>query len=94
MKRITKVKPLVGYKLDLEFADGTKGVADVSGMVGMGVFSSWENFDDFCRVQIGSTGELIWSDQVDLCADSLYLKISGKNPDDIFPALKPEAASA
>ena len=45
-------------------------------------------------VRIGASGELLWTDQVDLCPDSLYLKITGKLPEDLFPFLKGESAHA
>ena len=37
---------------------------------------------------IGSGGELRWSDEVDLCAEALYLEITGKTPDEVFPNLR------
>ncbi len=94
MKIISKVEVLEDYKLDIEFADGTAGVADVSDLVGKGVFSLWKDYGEFRKVQIGSTGELVWTDQIDLCPDALYLKITGKHPEDVFPALLPETACA
>jgi hypothetical protein len=33
-------------------------------------------------------GELGWGDQIDLCPDALYLKVTGKTPEDLFPALR------
>jgi len=94
MKQIVKVKVLEDYRLDLKFADGAAGIADVSDLVGKGVFSLWEDYDEFRKVQIGSIGELAWGDQIDLCPDALYIEITGKHPEDVFPALKPEAACA
>ncbi|MEA3356809.1 MAG: DUF2442 domain-containing protein [Candidatus Bipolaricaulota bacterium] len=94
MKRITKVKALENYKLDIQFADGTSGVADVSGLVSKGVFSLWEDFEEFRKVEIGPTGELIWKEQIDLCPDALYMNITGKRPEDVFPSLKPKVARA
>jgi hypothetical protein len=32
--------------------------------------------------------ELVWREQVDPCSDALYLKVTGKKPEDIFPALR------
>ncbi len=43
------------------------------------------NFAMFVR--IGSGGELAWSDEIDLCPDAMYLRITGKKPGDLFPAL-------
>ena len=76
------------YRLQLTFDDGVGGVVDLSALVGKGVFSLWRDPVAFQRVRIGSSGELVWDDQVDLCADALYLKATGEKPEDIFPALK------
>jgi hypothetical protein len=94
MKRITKVKALEHYRLELTFADGISGTADVSSLVGKGVFSLWKDYKAFQKVQIGSTGELVWGNQIDLCPDALYMQITGKHPEDLFPVLRPETACA
>jgi hypothetical protein len=94
MRRITEVKVLAQYRLDLVFDDGTRGTVDLSELVGKGVFSPWRDYSAFERVRIGSSGELVWDDQVDLCPDALYLKVTGKKPEDIFPALRSEPARA
>lgn len=94
MKRITKVEVLKNYKLRLEFADGVAGIADVSSLVGKGAFSLWNDYAEFSKVQIGSSGELVWGDRVDLCPDALYMKITGQQPEEVFPSLKLETALA
>ena len=94
MHRITKVSVLDGFRLALTFADGTRGTVDLSDLVGHGVFSLWNDYRAFQGVRIGDTGELVWSEQVDLCPDALYLKATGKKPEDVFPALKHEPAHA
>jgi hypothetical protein len=94
MMRIKHVKVLKGYRLELTFSDDTHGVADLSDLVGRGVFELWNDYDRFLNVHIGDTGELVWSDQVDLCPDSLYLRVTGKSPEDIFPNLRGELAHA
>jgi hypothetical protein len=88
MKKVSKVKTLPGYRLDLEFDDGVQGVVDVSDDVGKGVFALWRDPAVFDQVAIGSSGELVWGDRIDLCPDALYLKVTGKKPEDIFPALR------
>ena len=88
MHKIINVKVLQNYKLELEYADGEKGVADLSHLVGKGVFAFWHDYKAFQNVKIGSSGELLWNDQVDLCPDSLYLQITNQEPEDIFPSLK------
>jgi len=94
MYKITKVDVLDNYRLGLTFDDGTCGTVDLSGLAGRGVFSLWDDYVEFKKVKIGATGELVWTDQVDLCPDSLYLKVTGRTPDDVFPGLKHELAHA
>jgi len=88
MHKITEVQVLENYRLHLTFLDGTQGNADVSELVGKGVFALWNDYEDFRKVKIADTGELFWSEQVDLCPDSLFLRITGKKPEEIFPRLK------
>ena len=88
MHKIINVEVLHNYKVELEYDDGRHGIADLSYLAGIGVFSLWKDYDAFRNVKIGSSGELVWSDQVDLCPDSLYLKITNQKPEDLFRGLK------
>ena len=94
MRKIATVKVLQGYRLELEFDDGVSGTVDLSDLVGKGVFELWRDRRAFEQVRIGSSGELAWGDQIDLCPDALYLKVTGKKPEDVFPALRSQAAHA
>jgi hypothetical protein len=94
MYRIIKVKPLPQYKLWLQFKDGIEGVVDVSNLLNKGVFSKWNDPGEFEKVEIGSSGELIWGDDLDLCPDTLYMEITQKKPEELFPALKREYIDA
>ena len=94
MHRIVKAKAAENYRLDLTFDDGVRGVVDLSNLVGRGVFALWKDHAEFQKVGIGETGELIWSNQIDLCPDSLYLKVTGKKPEELFPALKHDLSHA
>jgi hypothetical protein len=88
MRKVSKVRTLQGYRLGLEFEDGVSGTVDLSDLVGKGVFALWCDRRSFEQVRIGSSGELVWGDQIDLCPDALYLKVTGKRPEDLFPALR------
>jgi len=85
---------LQGYHLELVFDDGVRGVVDLSGLVGKGVFAIWSDHRIFEQVRVGSFGELVWGDQIDLCPDALYLRATGKEPEDIFPALRHDSVHA
>jgi len=94
MRRICKVKVLPGYRLALEFDNGVSGTVDLSERVGQGVFAVWCDPLFFEQVRIGSSGELVWGEQIDLCPDALYLKVTGEKPEDIFPVLRDRAIDA
>ena len=80
MRKVVEVKVLNGHHLLLRFDDGVEGNVDLSFLVGKGVFSIWNEPSIFASVQIGEHGELQWGDQVDLCPDSLYLRVTGRSP--------------
>jgi hypothetical protein len=80
--------------LELAFDDGVSGAIDLSDAVGQGVFALWCDPLAFDRVRIGSSGELVWGDRIDLCPDALYLKVTGKTPEDMFPALRNQPTHA
>lgn len=88
MIEITQVEVLPGYRLHLSFNNGIQGTIDLSEWVGKGVFVLWKDERFFERVRIGSFGELVWDDQIDLCPDALYLKMTGEEPQNLFPNLQ------
>ena len=94
MHKVTRAEVLDNYRLSLTFEDGVCGTADLSGLVGSGVFAAWNRYDAFRNVRIGDSGELIWSDQVDLCPDSLYLRVTGKTIDELLADTGRELANA
>ena len=91
MHKIEFLKILTEYKIFLKFEDGTEGVLNLDELVGKGVFSCWNIYENFKKVSIGTSGELVWECGVDLCPDSLYMKITNKTPRDLFPSLKKAA---
>jgi hypothetical protein len=94
MRKVVEVQILEGFSLRLVFDDGVAGTVDLSDLVGKGVFAVWKDRSAFEQVRIGSSGELSWGEQVDLCPDALYLKVTRKRPEDLFPSLRRETAHA
>ncbi|MCY3018057.1 MAG: DUF2442 domain-containing protein [Planctomycetota bacterium] len=92
--KVADVKVLQGYRLDLTFDDGKRGVVSLSHLVGKGVFSAWTDYSVFKGVRIGAAGELVWGEQVDLCPDALYLRATHQSPEEVFPSLRREHARA
>lgn len=75
--RVTKVKPIPGYRLDVEFDDGVRSIADLSDFAGAGVFAAWLKPGFFEQVAITSEGALAWPGDLDLCPDVLYMRVTG-----------------
>jgi hypothetical protein len=88
MIRPVLVRALPNYCLYLEFSDGVKGEVDLTDLAGEGVFDAWNNQTCFEKVHIGSHREIKWNDEIELCSDSLYLKVTGKTPEELFPKLR------
>ncbi len=92
--KILETRPLDNYKIWLKFEDGTKGEVDLSHLTGKGVFEFWNDYEKFKKISIENGRSISWSDEIDMDADSLYLKLTGKKPEEIFPALKEESTYA
>jgi len=74
---LQSVKPLTGYKLELTYSNGYKGVYDVNGLLKYEVFSPLKDENLFNKVTKNHNA-VVWNDEIDLCGDSLYLKITGE----------------
>lgn len=83
-----EVKALENYKLRVKYSDGVEGIADLSGFAGKGVFALWNDYAKFQNVRIGQSGEIAWGEEIDMCPDAIYLKITGKKQEDLFPKLR------
>jgi len=94
MKRIITFEVLGNYRLRLRFRDGVEGTVDLSHLVGKGVFAAWRDYEFFRRAFLTEHGALTWPGELDLCPDALYLELTGKRPEDLFPNLKSLATHA
>jgi hypothetical protein len=82
-----EVRALPGYKIFVRYEDGASGVADLSHLAGKGVFSFLSDPREFAKVHIGPGGAIAWNDDVELCPDRIYMEVTGKKPEDVFPNL-------
>ncbi len=94
MLKISSAKALPDYKIWIQYSDGVEGEVDLSHLVGNGVFSAWKDANVFQAFRVENGRSITWTDEIDLCADSLYLEMTGKAPEDIFPALRMEDVNA
>ncbi|MDE0667531.1 MAG: DUF2442 domain-containing protein [bacterium] len=87
------MRALEPYRIWLRYDDGVEGELDLSYLAGDGVFAAWEDHSLFAAVRLGPCGSIVWGDDLDLCGDALYLKLTGKTPEELFPEMF-EAADA
>jgi len=74
----THVESAGEFKIKLSYADGTTGIADLSHLVGKGVFSLWQKEGVFEKVYIDpETNSIAWNEEVDICPDTLFFKLKG-----------------
>ncbi|HET6511733.1 MAG TPA: DUF2442 domain-containing protein [Candidatus Kapabacteria bacterium] len=83
MIKITQAKPLQGYKLELLFTDGVRGIVDLSDMIGKGVFAKLADRHAFEQVYIDG-GTVAWEGGLDLCPDTLYSEVTGKSFESLY----------
>ncbi len=86
--RIVEISAQERFELFLRYDDGAVGVVDLSSLAGQGVFASWLEPGVFERVRLTEAGAPEWPGEVDLCPDALYLELTGKTAEDIFPTLR------
>ncbi len=88
MLRPIAVKALPDRRIWLRYSDGTEGEVDLSHLAGRGVFTLWDEPGAFEAVIIGPGRAIRWSEEVELCPDTLYMRLTGKTPEEVFPALR------
>ena len=88
MFKPVEVKALPNYRIWIRFEDGATGEVDLAHLAGQGVFNIWNDYQIFEQVYIGQQRQIAWGEQIDLCPDTLYLELTGKKPEDVFPNLK------
>ena len=75
---VISVKYTEGYKLEVEFVTGEKGVVDLSHIKRNGVFSRFDDIDYFKRVYIYDD-VLTWPPgDLDIAPETIYSMATGK----------------
>ncbi len=82
-----EVKPLRDHRVWIRYSDGVEGEVDLGHLAGRGVFELWNDPAQFDAVHVGDGHAISWTDQVELCPDAVYLQLTGKSPEELFPGL-------
>lgn len=88
MIRPIEVKARGGHRLWLRYSDGSAGEVDLSHLVGIGVFTVWDDPGRFKEVHIAPHGAIAWNDALELCPDALYLTLTGKSVEEAMPGVR------
>ena len=94
MPKPVDVKALPNYRIWLRYDDGIAGEIDLSDIAGQGVFTVWSDPAVFNAVRLGPHGAIEWSPDLDLCPDAMYLRLTGKTFDEVFPGAATSSVDA
>ena len=83
-----------GYRIWMRFNDGASGEIDLSDMAGKGVFAAWNDRSFFESVRLTGYRAIAWGDDIDICADALYMELTGKTLDELALAEQGAPANA
>jgi Protein of unknown function (DUF2442) len=72
---VTRLRVLPGHRLDVEFADGLRGVVDMSRDRFSGVFAPLADESYFALATVRD-GVVVWPNGADIAPDAMYSEIS------------------
>jgi hypothetical protein len=78
LHRVEKVKPLSGYRLFVEFADGVCGELALENRLFGTMFEPLRDPELFARVGIDEFGAVCWPNGADLAPDALYESLAAR----------------
>ena len=85
LPRPIAVGPREGYRIWLEYDDGSAGEVDLSDLRGKGVFVAWDDRAFFEAVRITNYDSVSWGGDVELCEYALYMQLTGKMVEEVMP---------
>ena len=94
MAQPIEVKALPNFRIWLRYDDGVEGIVDLSNLAGRGVFRAWNDLAFFNSVRLAAHGAIEWGSEIDICPDSMYMRLTGKSPEELFPSLRSVPADA
>ena len=87
LPRPVAVEPRDGFRIWLKYDDGEEGEVDLSHIPIIGFFKAWNDRDFFESVYIPDFRAVAWPGDMDLCPDSMYMRLTGKTVEEFMPSL-------
>ena len=72
MERVTAVRALPTYRLEIEFSDGVRGILDYEDRLFGPMMEPLRDPDRFAEVGIDEFGVICWPNGADLAPDAIY----------------------
>jgi len=72
MDRVTAVRPLPPYRLEIEFSDGVRGVLDYEDRLFGPMMEPLRDPARFAEVGLDEFGVICWPNGADLAPDAIY----------------------
>ena len=77
LPRITRVEPLSGFRLAVEFSDGVRGEVDLAEDLWGPVFEPLRERALFVQAAVDRFGAVCWPNGADLAPDALHARLTG-----------------
>jgi hypothetical protein len=78
MQKVVFVKAQEDWKLEVRFADGTRGIVPMKDRLFEPVFEPLKDPALFARVGIDEFGAICWPNGADLAPDAIYERLTAK----------------
>jgi hypothetical protein len=76
VQKVIRVSALGGYRIYVEFEDGTAGQVDLGDRLFGPVFEPLRNEGEFRKVAVDEFGAVAWPCGADLAPDALYRRLA------------------
>jgi len=76
VQKVSRVSALGGYRVYVEFEDGTAGQIDLSDRLFGPVFERLRDESEFRKVAVDEFGAVAWPCRADLAPDALYRRLA------------------
>ena len=83
--RPVRVEARDGWRIWVEFADGVSGEVDLSDMADEPICAAWLDPEFWRSVHVTDHRAVAWNDDIELCADALYIELTGLTPREVYP---------
>ena len=90
--RPVEVEARDGWRVWVAFADGVSGEVDLSDMAEEPICAAWRDPAFWKSVQITDYRAVAWSDDIELCPDSVYAELTGMMLREMYPRSESQRA--